>query len=517
MSDEQQQGWKRVHFFKHFLTEEDWNARHHYHMEKCRFHNQAFHLAGIVRYVTQELMVHQRTAPDLSVVVEAGYAIDEAGRDILNHEPVILRIVREHLYLPCTVYVVARFNEVPADLVRFKDGSRQNKTFQERPEIELVMRPPEEGEIELARIQLSEDVYKVTDARDPFKPTWNEIDLRGRRFGYVFRAIDRELKQKLLQAIAARRHAYLRIGGHQLLRPAAALAHSLAVLEMVVEADCLSPNALVECLDGINLMDRNLVELVRTRIDDPWVLERPEWQQFLRSCEMISTLLSGSMNYKLGNVDQILALFLKSVAHIDGLMLLYGNESLVFYEGQEVMLPKTYPMGHDWERIKVWSAEFPEILYVDGMEWKLLGELNITDEASEKRYRFQINNAIDSWRTRQSLYYPDGTRVDDTGVAHEGGFTQFELRGVVPDMHLAIIRLMDYARADFELEIIVNDQVVGVSQCLGYDRQFRWRNWPFVIPSWFVNDDVIRVRQAMTTAERDVNMFRYWFYQPVGF
>ena len=45
MSDEQQQGWKRVHFFKHFLTEEDWNARHHYHMEKCRFHNQAFYIS----------------------------------------------------------------------------------------------------------------------------------------------------------------------------------------------------------------------------------------------------------------------------------------------------------------------------------------------------------------------------------------------------------------------------------------------------------------------------------------
>jgi len=90
------------------------------------------------------------------------------------------------------------------------------------------------------------------------------------------------------------------------------------------------------------------------------------------------------------------------------------------------------------------------------------------------------------------------------------------VHGVIPDTHFAIIRMMDYARGDYELKFTVNGRDVGVSRCEGYDRRARWRNWPFVIPAYFVNDTVLRIQQTPLTADRDVNMFYYWFYQPLN-
>ena len=42
----------------------------------------------------------------------------------------------------------------------------------------------------------------------------------------------------------------------------------------------------------------------------------------------------------------------------------------------------------------------------------------------------------------------------------------------------------------------------------------RWRNWPHIIPAEFVVRAEPNVKQIAVTAGRDINMFRYWFYQP---
>ncbi|OIP35956.1 MAG: hypothetical protein AUK47_15815 [Deltaproteobacteria bacterium CG2_30_63_29] len=517
MSEEQQIGFKRVHFFKMFLTEEDWNDRHLFHIQKEELHVRQVHGKGIVQYYADELMVRQRPRAELAVDVLPGYLTDELGQDVILRERLTLTFTREEFYLPCTIYVLARFKLTPVNHIRFKDGRREHKYVEEQAEIVLLARPPEENESELARVRLSTDVYKVTDARDPYDPKDNEIDLRFRLASLVPMRLSQELKEMLLKGLRARRYHFQRIGGNKLLRPAATLGHNIAILEMLVDTDQLTPRGALALLDTLNAIDLSLSTVVGRDIDDPWSKERPDWQGFTKNCDIIRSLLSGSDPYRLGNLEQIASFMNKSNDLFSGMTSLYGNDSLVYYDGQEPMLAKTYPISDDWERVKVWSADFPEILYVDGLEWHLIDTLDMTNEADEKKFNFKIQKALDAWKTRQKLLYPDGTMVDDTGVAHEGGYSEYEIRGVVPDTHLAIIRMMDYARADYELEFIVNDQFAGVSQCIGHDRRCRWRNWPMVIPAWFVNDDVLRIKQIMTTAERDVNMFRYWFYQPLGY
>lgn len=512
---DEERGYKRVHFFKYHLQPDDWQQRHVYHWQKYELHTHDFHGWGIVPEHRGELLVTQRGRGEMAVEIAPGYAVDPEAHDILVEDGVTLEVSRDALRLPCTIYFVLRYVTTPVDARRTEDGRREHKYFAEGGKIELVTRPPQDGEIELARVALSADVYKITNARNPEAPRQNEIDLTHRRYCRIYRGLDPSLRLELLRALRTRREAYLRVGGNRLLRPAAAMAHCLSSLEMVVRADMLDRRSALRVLDAVNMLDTNLVSLIRDQSGDPYLDQRPEFIGLQTSANTVHSLLDGPPSYQLENFDSIVTFLGRGNDTYGPLWRTYGDESLVYYPGQEPVLAKHYPLSDDWQRIMVWSAEFPEILYVDGLEWRLLGELNVTDEASEKRFNFRIHNAIDAWRTRQRLYYPDGTQVDDTGVAHEGGYAEYEIKGVTPDTHLAVIRMMDYARADYELEFVVNDQPCGISQCLGHDLRARWRNWPFVIPAWYVNDDVVRVKQIMNTAARDVNMFRYWFYQPV--
>jgi hypothetical protein len=51
-------------------------------------------------------------------------------------------------------------------------------------------------------------------------------------------------------------------------------------------------------------------------------------------------------------------------------------------------------------------------------------------------------------------------------------------------------------------------------RCAGDDRKFRWRNWPFIIESEYVDDVELKITQTPTTEERDINMFQIWAFQP---
>jgi hypothetical protein len=172
--------------------------------------------------------------------------------------------------------------------------------------------------------------------------------------------------------------------------------------------------------------------------------------------------------------------------------------------------------GMTFEDIKVYSGEFTASLIVDGKEWRLVDMIAVLDPDSEKIHDFQIKEAEDTYRTRQKLRYPDGTVIEDTGIAHEGGYSEFKVKGLTPHQDVVMIRRMDFVRGDYQAEIHVNGQRLDrVLDCRGEDRKFRWRNWPYVIPAQHISTNQITVKQVMLTADRDINMFRYWFYQPV--
>jgi hypothetical protein len=136
------------------------------------------------------------------------------------------------------------------------------------------------------------------------------------------------------------------------------------------------------------------------------------------------------------------------------------------------------------------------------------------DKASEEAHSLAIHDAKDAYRSRQKLKYPDGTVIEDVGRAHVGGNTTYTVKNLTPGKELAVVRRMDYVYGDYELEFIVDGKSAGICSCAGTDRVHRWRNWPYVIPGELVGKATVQVKQVANTAERDINMFRYWFYQP---
>jgi hypothetical protein len=159
-------------------------------------------------------------------------------------------------------------------------------------------------------------------------------------------------------------------------------------------------------------------------------------------------------------------------------------------------------------------ADLPQEVTVAGRVWKLVDSIDVQDKGSEEAHALAIHDAKDAYRSRHKLTYPDGTTVEDSGRAHVGGYTSYQAKNLTPGRELAIIRRMDYVYGDYELEFSVDGKPAGVCVCAGTDRVHRWRNWPYVISGDVITKATVTVKQAPTAAARDINMYRYWFYQP---
>lgn len=507
-------GYKRVHFFKYFLTEEDWNARHDFHVQKRRLHVCHMHGKGIQDGLTS-LLVRAQGVPSLKVDITPGIGTDSVGREIVVPMQDSATFELEKYQLPATLYVKAVYQEMASERVRLQDGRIENRYFRETYRFIVSDRPADENQLELCRVSVTKDCEAIRDAVDPASPGPNEIDMRFRWNMPCRESMDMETRLNLKRLLNARKEAFDRLGGHSRLPELALLGQNFAIMSELLESNVLKASAVGGILRFFQAFDELVIQSVSQNIDS-YTLERPEWKRHQDNCRAFRLL----MNEPGKTVQQKLQM---AIVHLEKLSISYahmvrllGNDRRIYLQGQVKPLPRVYPITSNWDFVKVWSAEMPMVFKIDDIEWLLMGELNVTEEASERKYKFRICESRDIWKNRQRLYFPDGSLVEDTGVAHEGGYSEFEIPGVIPDTHLCVIRMMDYARGDYELLINVNGQDVGVSSCDGYDRRARWRNWPFVIPSYFVNDTVLKVRQTLLTADRDINMFRYWFYQPTN-
>ncbi|MDX9722795.1 MAG: hypothetical protein RBU37_18750 [Myxococcota bacterium] len=512
----EEQGFKRINFFKGFVTTtKDWNDAERYHVEKRKLHNRCFHGAGMVPGYRQELKVRARGRPDMSVEVSPGYAIDGQGSDIILWETEIKTINKGDYKLPTTIFVVAKFVEEFTDFIAYKENLdfKGHRRILERARIDVTITEPDiRNEVELARIFLTEDAKRITDAKDENDPGPNEIDLRyvpkaGVAGGYI----QMDLLLRLRQALRQQRQFFTNLGRDKKVLSANAVALGLMTLDMLMETGAVGPQNIVPLMSNVGDLEWDVVTEIEA--SKPSIKAKKDFGQFKHSVEVFRGLLgekpamadeSGAP--KFDSLDQIISFQEKGGQSLGAIA---GEPEVVVSDEGEV----SFQIGSDWEKVKQMSGDLPETIMVDGVEWTLIDTIDMLDKASEEAHKFQILEARDSWRTRQRIRYPDGTIIEDTGIAHEGGFATFEIHNITPHRPLAILRRMDYVRGDFEIEYLVNEKRVGISQCPGSDRRFRWRNWPFVIAEEFVTAETLAVKQRALTADRDLNMFRFWFYQ----
>src|SRR5262245_37769337 len=176
------QGFKRINFFKGFLTtEHDWNDAERYHLEKRKLHNRLCHAPGVVMGYVGELRVTARQRGDLSFEVQPGYAIDGQGHDLILWDAAIKSITPEEYKLPQTLYVVLRFVEELAEFIAYKENLeyKGHRRVAEGCKVEISQTQPDiKQEVELARVLLEKNATRIRDAREPSDPRPNEIDLR---------------------------------------------------------------------------------------------------------------------------------------------------------------------------------------------------------------------------------------------------------------------------------------------------------------------------------------------------
>jgi hypothetical protein len=507
---EQVQGFKRINFFKGFLTtEKDWNDAERYHIDKRRLHNRMMHSPGVVHGFSGDLRVTARARGDLSVEVQPGYAIDGMGNDLMIYDATIRNISLEEFKLPQTIYIVLRYYEELTDFIAYKENLeyKGHRRVLESCKVELSQTEPDiTREVELARIHLEKGVNRIRDARDPHNPAPNEIDMRyvqrGGLSGSMLPGFLRLRLENLLMQI--------RRGALEYTRRGVIAAHD------VVQA-CNTALMLLYA----NLVDlRNVFDIFKLIIDTegelsldvdvhhPTIAAKKEFSEYRRQVEILRGLLAENKN----NAEAFQNLLSYQAKCAEIALAAVAGEKPVIAAPEEKKEAKVADIK-DWEGVKVMPQPKPQ-MDLEGITWVLVDEIEILNKESEDKHIFTIKEAKDSYRSRQKLKYPDGTTVEDTGRAHVDGYSEFKLLNITPGRPVVLLRRMDYVYGDYELEMSVNGKKVSIVSCVGTDRVHRWRNWPAMIPPESVVDGTLLVRQQSVTAGRDINMFHIWVYQP---
>ncbi len=503
--------FKRINFFKGFLTtEQDWNDAEAYHIEKRKLHNRLFHAPGVVMGMGDDLRVVARARGDLSVEVQAGYAVDGQGNDLVLWDAEIKSVNADEYRLPQTVYVVLRFTEELTDFIAYKENLdfKGHRRVKEGARVEISQTEPDiMREVEIARIYLDRDVKSLRDARDPENPQANEIDLRYvPKAGVAGARLSPALRMRLESVIWQMRKAfreYTRRGvvtGYEVVQ-ATSTALMLATsnqldLQNVFQVFYLLVEGEAEvCLD----VDAH----------HPKLAQHSEFADLKRHVEILRGLLAeGKETHEA--LTNLLAYQTK--ASEAALRAVSGEAPAIEVPKEEPKEQKPAEIS-DWESVKTTPTPEPR-LELEGISWVLVDEIDILDKESEEKHEFSIKEAKDSYRSRQKLKYPDGTVVEDTGRAHVGGHATYKILNLTPGRPVAIVRRMDYVYGDYELAFEVEGRSATVVSCTGTDRIYRWRNWPALIDAEHVTATTMSVKQVPVTAGRDVNMFHIWVYQP---
>ena len=511
MSESQQQGFKRINFFKGFLTtEKDWNDAERYHIDKRRLHNRMLHSPGIVGGYAGDLRVNARARGDLSVEVQPGYAIDGMGNDLMIFDATIRNINLEEFRLPQTIYVVLRYYEELTDFIAYKENLeyKGHRRVLESCRVELSQTEPDIlREVELARIYLEKGVQRVRDARDPADPNPNEIDMRFTpRGGLSGSTLPPNLRLRLETMLMA-----IRRGALEYTRRGVIAAHD------VVQA-CNTALMLLYA----NLLDlRNVFDIFKLIIEcegemaldvdvhHPNIAQKKEFSEYRRQVEILRGLLAENKN----TLDAYMNLLAYQSKCAEIAISAVAGEKAQIQAPAEVKDTTKVADIKDWEGVKTMPQPKPS-MDLEGLTWVLVDEIEILNKDSEDKHAFQVKEAKDSYRSRQKLKYPDGTTVEDTGRAHVDGYSEFKIMNLTPGRPVVVLRRMDYVYGDYELELGVNGKKVGIVACTGTDRVHRWRNWPALIAPEHVTEGSLVVRQSSVTAGRDINMFHIWVYQP---
>jgi hypothetical protein len=285
------------------------------------------------------------------------------------------------------------------------------------------------------------------------------------------------------------------------------VVQALVMLEMLLSASSLGPDAFVDLMALILDMQKRVVAEVEG--GHPGISAKKKFREHKAELDLIDSLI-GDRRQAMLVLDEMMKHQEASVDHME------STTRSAAGPGAKPKRPKASKKGgaeFSWDTIKTFSGDMPKVISIDGIEWELVDQLDLLNESSERAHKFRIAGEKDSWHTRQRLKYPDGTVIEDAGVAHVDGYAEWEINNLTPALDLMVLRRMDFVHGDHKANLEINGVKCGKLVCEGSDKRFRWRNWPAVVKGKYIRSNSVTMRQVATSAERDINMFRLWFYQ----
>jgi len=374
MSDQKETGYKRINFFKGFLTtERDWNDAEKYHIDKRQLHNRLFHSPGVAMGYGGDLRVGARARGDLSVEIQPGFAIDGVGHDMMLFDAAIKNINPEEFRLPQTIYVVLRFYEELTDFIAYKENLeyKGHRRVLEGAKVELSQTEPDMGrEVELARIYLEKGATRIRDARNPADPRANEIDLR-----FVPRA-----------GVAGSR-----LSPPMRLRLEAVLWQLRRVFLMYTRRQVVTSHDVIQCthtalmLNATNMIDlRNVFDIfylvvesqgelcLDIEVHHPGMGQKKEFADYKRHVEILRGLLAEGKN----SVEAYTNLLAYQSKASEVAELIIAGEKPVEEKKPE---KKKVAELKDWEGAKTMPHPKPT-LELEGLTWVLVDQINILDK-----------------------------------------------------------------------------------------------------------------------------------------
>jgi hypothetical protein len=415
-------------------------------------------------------------------------------------------IEADKLKLPQTVYVAIKYFEEPTDFIAYKENPRfkGHRRIEEKVKIEVMAREPDGIEaIELARVRLEEGVREIRDALDPTVPGPGEIDLRYVPIaGYAGSHAAPQLRVEVATGLsekASLSQTLSRMG----VQAANHLRSAVLAAEMLNSANAVGPVNLAEVLTGVVELEREMVEAIEK--DFPQIAARKGFAEYKKALEALAKVVRDRPRDADGCMG--IARFLSA-----------SNQALA-----PVVKEKLAPSAKrdvkgeqiTWKDVVVRSREFPEELNIDGSNFVRVDHLQLVNDDSEKAHKFRIEGQKDMWKSRQTFTYPDKESVSDSGVAYIGGEAKWQIHNLRPGKDLIVIKRFDAILGEQVCEISVDGRKVGQWKVTEADRKHRWRNHYFLVPGTFVTNDTLEMSARAVSAERDINMFQLWFYQPV--
>jgi hypothetical protein len=168
-----------------------------------------------------------------------------------------------------------------------------------------------------------------------------------------------------------------------------------------------------------------------------------------------------------------------------------------------------------WSSLRGTGRDLPSTVTIDGDGWRLVDELQFSDEDSMTDHEFAV---VDSQGTYVAfdltIQFPDGLKREERGIRFEHGEATWEVTGLTAEKEVVMILRTDVHRANQTFDLSVAGQTVERVRIDVRDPVKRGRHWETAVPASVIRSDTTRFRLSISEPGRGVTLFGLWFYQP---